>query len=260
MKSRIVTRLIVFAIIFCCCLPWAEAQIINMENKRIATDTTGFAGKMGLSLSAARFTQSFVAADVSGQVQYKTERDLYLLVGDFQVLNAGGESFNNSGFGHLRYNRKLGKVIRAEVFTQIQYNSVTKIKSRFINGLGLRFKLSPYETAKVYWGLSAMYEYEEITDPEILNKDIRLSSYFTFNLAPVKTISLRNTTYIQPKTADFRDYRLANNTYLNFGITENLKFTTTFSFLYDSRPPVDVPTVNYQIQNGLNYTFSKKKK
>lgn len=260
MNSRIVTRLIAFVVLFCLCIPETEAQIINMENKRIATDTTGFAGKMGVSLSAARFTQSFVAADISGQIQYKTLRDLYLLVGDFQIVNAGGESFNNSGFGHLRYNRKFSDVVRGEVFTQIQYNSVTKIKSRFINGMGLRFKLSPYETAKIYWGISAMYEYEEVTDPDILNQDIRLSSYFTFTLAPVKTISLRNTTYVQPKTADFKDYRLANNTFLNFGITKNLKFTTVFSFLYDSRPPVDVPTVNYQIQNGLNYTFTKKKK
>ena len=105
-----------------------------------------------------------------------------------------------------------------------------------------------------------MYEYEELSDPEITNKDNRLSSYFTFTLAPVKTISLRNTTYAQPKMEDFKDYRLANNTVLSFGITNNLRFTTVFSFLYDSRPPLDVPTINYQVKNGLNYTFTQKKR
>ena len=232
-----------------------DAQIINMESKRIATDTLGFSGKMGISLSASRFTQSFVSADLSGQIQFKTNRNLYLLVGDFQIVNAGGESFNNSGFGHFRYNRKLGDVIRGELFTQIQYISVTKITKRILNGAGLRFKLSEYETAKIYWGIAAMYEYEEVSSPKIINKDIRLSSYFTFTLAPVETISFRNTTYVQPKTADFKDYRLANNTVINFGITENLKFTTVFSFLYDSRPPIEVPTINYQVKNGLHYRF-----
>ena len=157
-----------------------------MESKRIATDTTGFSGKMGISLSASRFTQSFVAADVAGQIQWKTTKNLYLLVGDFQIVNAGGESFNNSGYGHFRFNRKLSDVIRGELFTQIQYNSVTKITRRILNGIGVRFKLSPYETAKVYWGLAVMYEYEEVSDPKIINKDNRLSSYFTFTLAPVK--------------------------------------------------------------------------
>ena len=235
--------------------PLADAQIINMESKRIATDTTGFSGKVGVSLSAARFTQSFVAADLNGQIQFKTNKNLYLLVGDFQIVNAGGESFNNSGFGHFRFNRKLSSLIRGELFTQIQYNSVTKITRRVLNGAGLRFKLSQYETAKIYWGIAYMFEYEEVKDQIEKNEDSRLSSYFTFTLAPVPTISLRNTTYVQPKLADFKDYRLANNTVLNFGISSRLKFTTVFSFLYDSRPPIDVPTINYQVKNGLNYKF-----
>lgn len=241
-------------------LPYTEAQIINMESKRIATDTTGFSGSMGLALSASRFTQSYIAAEVKGHIQWKTNRNLYLLVGNFQIVNAGGESFNNSGFGHFRYNRKFSDVIRGEFFTQIQYNSVTKITRRILNGIGFRLKLSPYENAKVYWGLAFMNEYEELSDPEITNKDNRLSTYFTFTLAPVKTISMRNTTYVQPNLEDFKDYRLANSTSINFGITQNLKFTTVFSFLYDSRPPIDVPTINYQVKNGLNYTFSRKKK
>ena len=233
-----------------------SSQIINVESKRIATDTLGFSGTIGMSMSASRFTQSYVAAELSSQVQWKTTKNLYLLVGDFQIVNAGGESFNNSGFGHFRFNRKFSSKTSLELFTQLQYNSVTKITARFLNGAGLRFKLSPHETAKVYWGIAAMYEYEELSDPQIINKDIRLSSYLSFTLAPVKTITFRNTTYAQPLTGDFNDYRLLNNTRLRFGITKNLSFSTDFSFLYDSRPPIDVPNINYQVKNGLNYRFN----
>lgn len=253
--SNRMKKYIVFIILLGCFSSTSDAQIINMESKRIATDTTGLSGNMGVSLSASRFTQSFVAADVSGHIQWKTTRNIYLLVGNLQIVNAGGESFNNSGFGHFRINRKFSSVIRGELFTQIQYNSVTKITKRILNGVGIRLKLSQFETAKIYWGLAVMNEYEELSDPKIINKDNRLSSYFTFTLAPVKKISLRNTTYVQPKLSDFKDYRLANNTVINFGITDNLKFTTSFSFLYDSSPPIDIPTVNYQVKNGLNYKF-----
>jgi hypothetical protein len=226
-----------------------------MENKRIQTDSTGLSGIIGVSLSAARFTQSFISIDVSGQMQWQTENNIYLLVGDFQMVNAGGENFNNSGFGHFRYNRKLSPLIRAEFFSQIQYNSVTKITKRILNGIGIRLKLSSSQTIKSYCGLAIMNEYEQLSDPIIINKNNRLSSYFTLTLEPVENMSLRNTTYIQPKLDNFEDYRLSNNTSLNFVITKELKFTTTFSFLYDSRPPIDIPTVNYQLKNGLDYKF-----
>lgn len=238
-----------------CFLNVLNAQIINIESKRIATDTTGFSGKIGMSLSAAKFTQTFVAAELASHVQWKTNKNLYLLIGDLDIVNAGGESFNNSGFGHFRFNRRLSSKIKMELFSQVQYNSVTKITARYINGIGLRFKLSSHENAKVYWGAAAMYEYEELSDPVIINKDIRLSSYMTFNWTPTTTIILNNTTYMQPLLEDFNDYRLSNNTRLNFVITRNLSFTTDFNFLYDSRPPVDIPSINYQVKNGLNYRF-----
>jgi len=242
-------------IVFACWYHIGQAQIINIESKRISTDTTGFDGSLGVSFSASKFTESFVAAEALGHVQYKTQKDLFLLMGEFQILSAGGEDFNNSGFGHLRYNRKFSDIVRGELFTQVQYNSVTKIELRQLNGIGLRLKLSPYENAKVYWGVAYMYEYEELLNPDITNRDHRMSTYFSFTLAPVKTITMKNTTYVQPLFADFMDYRLANNTRLNFGITKNLSFVTTFSFLYDSRPPVEVPNVNYQVNNGLKFNF-----
>lgn len=242
-------------VLILCSYSSVTAQIVNIESKRIATDTTGFSGNVGVSLAASQFTKTFVAGQFASQVQWKTNRNVYLIVSDFQIVNAGGESFNNSGFGHFRFNRKLSRKVRFELFTQLQYNSVTKISSRFINGIGLRFKLSPYENAKIYWGAAIMYEYEKLSSPEILNKDIRLSSYMTFTLIPVETITFRNTTYAQPLTANFKDFRLANNTRLSFGITKQLKFTTDFSFLYDSKPPSEVPQINYQVRNGLNYTF-----
>ena len=245
---------ILFTIIICS-VNLLTAQIINIESKRIATDTIGFSGKIGMSLSAAKFTQTFVAVELASHVQWKTKKNLYLLIGDLDIVNAGGESFNNSGFGHFRFNRRLTPKIKLEFFSQVQYNSVTKITARYINGAGLRFKLSPYDNAKVYWGFTAMYEYEELSDPVIINKDIRLSSYITFNLVPVKTITLNNTTYMQPLLEDFNDFRLSNSTRLNFVITQNLSFTTDFNFLYDSRPPEDIPSINYQVKNGLNYRF-----
>jgi len=249
-----IKSLLTVAVLHLCTIS-LHAQIVNIEGKRIATDTVGFAGSLGINLSASKFTQSFVAANINGHLQYKTKKDLILLISDYEVVNAGGENFNNSGFLHLRYNRKLSKVIRSELFTQAQYNSVTKLDVRLLNGLGLRFKLSQYERAKFYWGVAAMYEHEQVEDEGTMN-DVRLSSYLTFTLRPEKTVVFSNTTYAQPRIDNFADYRISNNSRLQFDITKQLKFVTNFSFLYDAKPPIEVPKVNYQIRNGLTYKFN----
>ncbi len=233
----------------------AKSQIINIESQRIITDTTGWSGNAGITLAASKFTKSYAAVSTNGHIQYQTSKDLWLFIVDYDLVNAGGENFNNSAFGHIRYNRKLSDLIRLEIFTQGQFNSVTKIDIRYLNGIGLRFKLSPYERAKFYYGLTYMLEYERLKDPAITNNDSRLSSYFTFTLRPEETVLFVNTTYMQPRLSDFRDYRFSNDTRLVFNVTDQLKFMTTFHFLYDSRPPEGIPTINYQVRNGLSYGF-----
>jgi len=100
-----------------------------------------------------------------------------------------------------------------------------------------------------------MYEDEVIKDQVIPNRDHRLSSYFTFTLAPVPTVKFSNTTYIQPKFGDIRDYRLSNDNNMVFTINKYLKMITSFHFLYDARPPEGIPTTNYEVTNGLVFSF-----
>jgi hypothetical protein len=230
-------------------------QILNIEQRRIITDTTGWSGTIGLSVSASKYIQSYFSTNTNGHLQYSDGKNLLLAYGGVNFVSAGGQEFNNSGFGHLRYNRKINTLLRLEAFTQVQYNSLTKIESRILNGVGIRLKLSPYETAKFYYGLTIMNEYEKLKDPELINKDNRVSSYFTFTLTPESNIKFTNTTYIQPKFGDIRDYRLSNDASMIFGINKHLKMTTSFHYLYDSEPPQGVPKVNYEVRNGLSFRF-----
>ena len=244
-----------FVILFLLITTLAHTQILNIEERRLITDTTGWSGTLSANISASQNTRSFFSSGANGNIQLKSNKNLYLLFGGINFVSAGGNDFNNAGFGHLRYNRKVNDLIRIELFTQIQYNSLTKITSRILNGAGIRLKLSQYETAKFYFGLTYMNEYEELKNPEIINRDHRLSSYLTFTLNPVKAISFRNTTYVQPKFGEVYDYRLSNDTSMFFKINKHLRLVTQFHYLYDSRPPADVPSVNYEVTNGLAFSF-----
>lgn len=235
----------------------ANAQIVNIERQRIATDTTGWFGNAIANFAGAKSTKSILAVSSTTLLEYKSKstKDLWLLITELSLIKSGSEKFSNSGFGHLRYNRKLGNAIRWEVFTQIQYNSLTKIDKRILAGTGPRFKLTPYETAKFYFGIAYMFEYEELLDPLVYHKDHRASSYFSFTLAPTENVSLMSTLYVQPLLKDARDYRISNESTLVLAITKKLNLNATFKYAFDSRPPAGVPTNTYSFSNGIELEF-----
>ena len=234
-----------------------SAQIVNIERQRISTDTSGWFGFAKASFNGAKSTKSILAVASTTLLEYKSRstKDLWLLITELSLIKSDAEKFSNSGFGHLRYNRKLGEVIRWELFTQIQYNSLTKIDKRILGGTGFRFKLTPYDAARFYLGVAYMYEYEELLDPLVYNKDHRASSYFSFSLYPVENITLMSTLYVQPLLKDARDYKLSNESQLIVGITKKLNLNFTFKYAYDSRPPIDVPLNTYSFLNGIELQF-----
>lgn len=214
----------------------ASGQIVNIEKKRIATDTVGWFGSANVNFSGSKTTKSILALSTGTLLEYKnkTNKDLWLLITELSLISADKEKFSNSGFGHLRYNRKLSDAVRWEFFTQIQYNSLTKIDKRALGGTGLRFKLTQYENAKFYLGIAYMYEYEELLEPKVFKRDHRNSSYFSFTLLPEETVSFVSTLYVQPLLKDPSDYRLSNETSLSLGITKKLNLNATFKFSFDA--------------------------
>lgn len=234
-----------------------SGQIVNIERQRVATDTTGWYGQANVSFSGSKTTKSILALSTGTFLEYKSnsQKDFWMLITDLSLISADQEKFANSGFGHLRYNHKLSDAIRLEIFSQIQYNSLTKINRRALAGTGLRFKLTQYEHAKFYLGIAYMYEYEELLDPVIYHKDHRMSSYFSFSLRPEESVSFISTIYIQPLLESPSDYRLSSETTLSLGITEKLSLTSTFKYGFDAMPPIGVPTSVYYFSNGLSVEF-----
>jgi len=229
--------------------------IVNIEQKRIVTDTVGWAGAINLNFSLNKDVDEQYSLVWNAHVQYKSEKSLYLFLTNLSVLEAGKERFVNSGFAHGRYNRKLGEVLRWEVFSQIQFNKVLKVNQRILGGTGPRLKVFGNKKFALYQGTLYMFEYEEVIEPREFNHDHRLSAYVSGNWKPSKQVQLTGTWYFQPLLSDFADNRLSGRVKLDLGITAKLKFTTTFSYLHDTRPPIDIPRVAYRLSNGLSYKF-----
>jgi len=247
-----------------------SGQIVNIEQRRIKTDTTGWFGGLHFSFAGSKTTKSIVAFGAGTYLEWKParkgdrsyNRDLWLFLTDFNLVSGNNEKFSNSGFGHIRFTRRLGrdystlgKFVRWESFTQVQYNGLTKIGTRALFGTGPRFKLTDSEVSRFYFGVAYMYEYQELIDPAVFLREHRASSYFSFTLLPEETVSFVSTTYFQPVINNVSDYRLSNETSLSLGISKGFAFRFSFNYNYNSTPPEGVPGSTYYFSNRLEFSF-----
>ncbi len=230
------------------------SQILNIESYRIKTDTTGWAGRIGMDVSLTKNTKSLTKIGSKAHVQYKTSKSLILLLGQYNLLVSDGTDLIDKSTLHLRYNYDLTSKITGEYFVQGQKNSISKIDLRALAGAGLRFKLLRKENFRYYLGTTAMYEYEQSVINTI-EKLWRWSNYFSFSIYPNKAFSFVSTTYYQPAFKSFGDYRMSSQNALFFNVTGHLSFKTAFNYNYDSTPVSGVPKVQYALSSGLVYNF-----
>lgn len=232
------------------------AQIVNIESKRIQSDTTGWFGNIGTSFLFEKNAVQVTTINANAHAEYKSSKSLYLFLVNYNFLKGDGQTLSNNLFYHLRYNYKLNKWLRWEAFTQFQQNSVTGIKLRLLAGSGPRFKLSGSKQVSLYAATAAMYEYEEEqTMPVIYHRDLRSSSYISFSYDPSKNAEIIVAVFYQPLFDNFRDYRILNEINVKFKIVKHFSFTTGWYYLYDSRPAANRPKLNYRISNGISYDF-----
>ncbi len=234
----------------------SSAQIVNIESQRIQSDTTGWLGKIGTNFLFEKNVVEVLTINANAHVEYKTPKSLYLFLVNYNLLKGDKQTFNNNIFYHLRYNYKINQWLRWELFTQLQQNNVTGIKSRLLVGTGPRFKLAGNKNIVLYAATAAMYEHEkEQTTPPVYHHDLRNSTYVSLTYNPSGNIELIGTFFYQPLFNNLSDYRILNEVSVKFKFIKHFSFTTGWNYLYDSKPAATIPKLNYSISNGIEYDF-----
>jgi hypothetical protein len=236
---------------------FANSQVLNIEDERIKTDTTGWSGNAFAAFNLMKSNQQFT--DINGKihVQYKTDRSLYLILSNLNLVKAGGTDFSNSGIQHLRYNYKLNDWLAAELFTQAQFNKIIGIKFRALAGAGPRFRVIKSESFRLYAAWLYMYEYEELDKEDIINRNHRISSYVSFTLKLNDRLKLINTSYFQPLINDFNDFKFSSETDFEIMISKKFSYALSYSYYYDAFPPLEVPQSVYALTNKISFRFGK---
>jgi hypothetical protein len=241
-------------------LPTAQGQVVNMESRRLHTDSVRRAGEFNFAFlfnSTNNNTLLTFRGNLTMQQKSKNYKHLWLMVANYDLAKAEAENFVNAVVGHLRYNYFINNWLRWECFTQVQTNQPLGINFRWLNGTGPRMKATLGQNAHLYLGTAYMYEQEtDIGQPPARLYEHRSSSYFSGSITvPALKGDLVTTLYFQPLFVDISNYRLMNETKMDFSIFQKFRLYTRFNYYFDSRPPAAIRKSAISLEQGFSIRF-----
>jgi hypothetical protein len=235
---------------------YSSAQIVNIEASRMQSDTTGWMGGAKAGVVSGQEVNHIFGANVGLHLQYKTQKNLWLILGNYNFYRGGHVKYTDNSFFHLRFNRKLNTWLRWEIFAQAQNNLITQLKARILVGTGPRFKIVSTKVFRLYAATLAMYEREkEKTSPTIKHNDMRSSSYVSFTIIPVTGFEIISTTFYQPLFSKISDYRILNEATLKVQATKHFGLSMSWEYLHDRFPAGTAPRTTYSFSSGVNFDF-----
>ncbi len=250
-------------ILLCCCFFFAfqsRAQLVNIESQRMQTDSIRASGNASAHYSYQKtngIASSHFKSAASIQLKSKSLKNIFLILGSYNLAKSFNMTSNNAGFAHLRYNYKINPWLRWEVYSQLQFNELLSLKTRGLAGTGARFKINKGKALKMYLGISAFYEYEEVRDPQFsASGAVRFSNYGVISWKfPNNLGEFTSVTYYQPSSTNISDFRINSQNALILRLTRQISFTTQFNYFTDSYPPKGVNREVISLENGLRFSL-----
>jgi len=216
----------------------SQAQLVNIEAKRMHTDSTRFVLKSDLLFNYTYNNGDYVLqfnSNISTQFKSKGLNEIYFLVLNYNLVRSDEKDFQNSWFLHARYNRKLSKLFRLEAFVQNQNNTQLTIIRRNLVGAGLRFKMIDEKNTQAYLGNSYMYEIEKLNGIDQRYYNHRNSSYLSLNQSFDKIhLDLIATLYFQPLYGDIQNHRILCQVKAEIPLTDKVSLSALYNYFYTS--------------------------
>lgn len=237
-------------------IPLSFGQIINIEEARKATDSTGFSGHWSFMGNYLDNKEKVWSIQTQTNIQYKGQNNYYWFITDWSTFRSESTNFQNILFLHLRHNYKFNEWWRLETFIQHQYNKIQRIDHRILLGVGPRIKLLDKKLGKIYLGSTFMPEWEDRDDQESTWRyQTRWSNYLSFTFNFWDHLTLRSTTYYQPSLQEWINYRLSHQKKLEIELNQFLSLVSSLRYTYDQFPILDAPKSTVQLVMGIKGKF-----
>lgn len=236
---------------------------VNTEALRKSTDKKGFAN-MGLATIGLNSGNSeFYSVSLLARSDYLDSPFNAFAVASYDYKRGGGKSIVHKAFAHIRAMYYFSDAFSGETFVQKEFNEFLKVNDRNLFGLSGRFKamdITPetdsMSNAVMYLGLGLMFENENIgTENPYIKNLVRSTNYVNFRWTLKNVAIVQSVAYLQVNTKRISDFRLTNETSVEFVITKYLKFLTSMKYRYDNDPPVNVKGYDLELSNGIKVEF-----
>lgn len=234
-----------------------QAQLINIESKRMRTDSIRFAMQNDFEFNLTNNDGSFIYSisnDLTSQWKTKDLKKIILLSGNYNLIRTDSQDFANIWLAHLRFNYQMNNLLRFECFLQTQHDEVLYISERNLAGAGIRLKLVSGNILNMYLGNSYMFEFEKSNTYDTEEFYHRNSSYLSFTLSVPKTkLSLINTCYFQPVYTRFEDFRFLEEMRLDYKISKYINLYWRYTYYIDNitPQPEEKSQFSYKAQFGI---------
>ncbi|APS37809.1 MULTISPECIES: DUF481 domain-containing protein [Salegentibacter] len=236
-----------------------QAQLVNIETKRLQTDSTRFVLNADFAFNHSNndgVSVNQINGTLTTQLKSKDLKKTYLFLGNYRLIDADEGNLQNSWFLHTRFNYKFNQLLRFEAFLQGQYNQLLVVEQRNLVGAGLRLKWMNRENFSGYLGNSYMYEVEYSDRAGTTEYKHRNSTYLSVSyLSKSKNFSVTNTVYYQPLYKNLKDYRLLEQFRLDIPLAEWFKVFTIYDYYFDSKTPLNTREYTSQLQIGVGFSF-----
>jgi Protein of unknown function, DUF481 len=249
----------------------ARAQILRVDKSHLNSDSAGYFTatlNLNFSLDSRSVAPSeqlvFTRLTSRADLLYVAENTAYIFVGSIDYFKSGNTQPFSTGYGHVRVNFFRKKVVSLEMYAQMQYDEVRRMRLRSLVGTGARVTAMDKPNVDIHIGSGIMYEIERWRavegDPtsEFQKNIPKASSYvgIEFILSNNSHLTLWGLHQVGVDGEDdlFRT-RYAGEATLNFYITKRLTWTNRFSYFYDAQPVIPINQAYFQLTNGLQIKF-----
>lgn len=237
------------------------AQIVNIEKERLRNqDSARLAGKFAATAQLIENKGLSIFADFNPHIQFKKNRHIILLIGQWEYLSALSNTVNHGGYAHLRYNYRLKPLLKWEVFSQLQYNRIWNMPWRYLAGTGPRLKCIDQEAMQVYLGPLYLFEWQRSQLDEINRYMHRLSAYISWNMHWKALLRFAGTVYYQPRLNQWMDYRISGQTELQLNLSKHFSLEQKTTWIFDETGFIGIPRKNYRLSLGFAYRFQQLEK
>ena len=250
-----IKKMILSFLVFLCLflISYKALSIVNVEKQRKKLDDSGWAGSIEGNIIGYGGNTNNLSLGSSVFLGWgKSPFSLFVTSQGLLVINEG-ERIISQGYGHFRYVQRLSPNVSGESFFQIEGDEFRNLRTRYLNGYGLRFDVIP---DILYLGGSFMPERTVIAEENEQAVIItpRWSSYLSL-LMDFDKFEYEAICYYQPNILNSKDIRVLVNSNLTVGIFKRISTGISFDAIYESIVPSDIDKFDWKISNIFRAEF-----